>query len=245
MVFLTFIFDPGTGNFACGDAILIDDSDDDCAPGDNLCKKETSQKLADVEHSPLTGVDRVLKRKRSSPVNIVQSESDENYGGNVNPTIQTKQHHGLSLESNGSPHNHRSATYSPSALNDIEKQNTPLSHEEKMMTFQNSQKCVSMYRKMDHHSIEDISTSSASSESEDDGTPGVILGLLAEDSENGEIRRWTSEADMNAAFEQDLELCLHAVCALYRQHTSAGKSNEDSPFSNKRGFGKLDALKYG
>lgn len=234
MVFLTFIFDPGTGNFACGDTILIDDSDDDYAPGDNLCKKETPQKLADVEHSPLTGVDRVLKRKRSSPVNIGQSESDENYGGNVSPTIQTKQHHGLSLEPNGSPYNHRSATYIPSALN-----------EEKMMTFQNSQKCVSMYSKMDDHSIEDISTSSASSESEDDDTPGVVLSLVAEDNKNGEIRRWTSEADMNAAFEQDLELCLLAVCALYRQHTSAGKSNEDSPFSNKRGFSKLDAPRYG
>ncbi|KAG7013293.1 hypothetical protein SDJN02_26052 [Cucurbita argyrosperma subsp. argyrosperma] len=55
--------------------------------------------------------------------------------------------------------------------------------------------------------------------------------------------KWEYEADMLAAFGKDPELCMKAVCALYRQQTSEEKVSKESLFSNKRGFSKFDAIK--
>ncbi|KAF3448671.1 hypothetical protein FNV43_RR09384 [Rhamnella rubrinervis] len=138
----------GGKKFASGDTILIDDSDDDCASRDIFCEKEISQKRADLEHSRMTGEEnrlRLLKRKRSSPVNIGESESDENYGGNPIPTIQMKQHQGLSLEPNGSPLNHCLQTDIPCAANHVEKL-TPSSHVEKIAAIRNSSSFINQFR---------------------------------------------------------------------------------------------------
>lgn len=245
LVVLTYVFIPGIGKFASGDTILIDDSDDDCAPRDILCEKEISQKLADLEHSHMTGKEnrlRVLKRKRSSPVNIGESESDENYGGNTIPTIQMKQHQGLSREPNGSALNQCLPTDIPCAGDHVEKLTTPSCHVEKMAAIRNSPSFINQFCRgeTDDYVIGDISSASES-ESEDDSIGCDIQSLVAKDNKNGEIRRWASETDMAAAFVKDLELCLHAVCALYRQHTSVGKSVEVSQISNNRGLNKLDA----
>ncbi|KAF3432874.1 hypothetical protein FNV43_RR23976 [Rhamnella rubrinervis] len=55
------------------------------------------------------------------------------------------------------------------------------------------------------------------------------------------ISKWEFEADMLAAFGKDPELCMKAVCALYRQQTSEEKICKGSLYSNHRGFSKFDA----
>lgn len=58
------------------------------------------------------------------------------------------------------------------------------------------------------------------------------------------ISKWEFEADMLAAFGKDPELCMKAVCALYRQQTSEEKICKGSLYSNHRGFSKFDARRY-
>ncbi|XP_062149268.1 uncharacterized protein LOC133857898 isoform X2 [Alnus glutinosa] len=53
--------------------------------------------------------------------------------------------------------------------------------------------------------------------------------------------KWEFEADMLAGFGKDTELCMKAVCALYRQQTSEEKSSKEAFYSNHRGFDKFDA----
>ncbi|KAE8077837.1 hypothetical protein FH972_016360 [Carpinus fangiana] len=53
--------------------------------------------------------------------------------------------------------------------------------------------------------------------------------------------KWEFEADIRAAFGKDTELCMKAVCALFRQQTSEEKSSKEAFYSNHRGFSKFDA----
>ncbi|ERN01761.1 uncharacterized protein LOC18429854 [Amborella trichopoda] len=55
--------------------------------------------------------------------------------------------------------------------------------------------------------------------------------------------KWDFEADMLAAFAKNPELCMKAVCALYRQQTSDEQSTKFSLHANSRGFNKFDAYK--
>ncbi|KAK6936721.1 hypothetical protein RJ641_033751 [Dillenia turbinata] len=56
-----------------------------------------------------------------------------------------------------------------------------------------------------------------------------------------QISGWEFEADMLSAFEKDPELCMRAVCALYRRQTQEEQSVKGTLFQNRRGFSKLDA----
>ncbi|XP_042505316.1 uncharacterized protein LOC122081950 isoform X2 [Macadamia integrifolia] len=53
---------------------------------------------------------------------------------------------------------------------------------------------------------------------------------------------WTFEADMLSSFQKDPELCMKAVCALYRQQTFEEKSIKGSLYLNNQGFNKFDAI---
>jgi len=53
--------------------------------------------------------------------------------------------------------------------------------------------------------------------------------------------KWEFEADILAAFGKDTELCMKAVCALFRQQTSEEKSSKEAFYTNHRGFSKFDA----
>ncbi|XP_062120240.1 uncharacterized protein LOC133834590 [Humulus lupulus] len=55
--------------------------------------------------------------------------------------------------------------------------------------------------------------------------------------------KWEFEADMLADFGKDTELCMKAVCALYRQQTSEEKISKGTLVYNNRGFSKVDALR--
>ncbi|XP_042480932.1 uncharacterized protein LOC122061615 isoform X2 [Macadamia integrifolia] len=54
---------------------------------------------------------------------------------------------------------------------------------------------------------------------------------------------WTYEADMLSSFQKDPELCMKAVCALYRLQTAEEKSMKGSLYLNNRGFSKFDAVR--
>ncbi|KAJ4955039.1 hypothetical protein NE237_011822 [Protea cynaroides] len=54
---------------------------------------------------------------------------------------------------------------------------------------------------------------------------------------------WTFEADMLSSFQKDPELCMKAVCAVYRQQTAEEKSLKGSLYLNNRGFSKFDAVR--
>ncbi|XP_021729025.1 nucleolar protein dnt1-like [Chenopodium quinoa] len=55
--------------------------------------------------------------------------------------------------------------------------------------------------------------------------------------------KWISEADMLSDFGKNPELCMKAVCAIYRQQTNEEKACKASIVSNGRGFSKFDATR--
>ncbi|OIT23878.1 PREDICTED: uncharacterized protein LOC109216482 isoform X1 [Nicotiana attenuata] len=54
---------------------------------------------------------------------------------------------------------------------------------------------------------------------------------------------WEFEGDMLAAFGKDPELCMRAVCVLYRQQTAEEKCSKETIFQNQRGFSQCDAYR--
>ncbi|CAI9768165.1 unnamed protein product [Fraxinus pennsylvanica] len=56
-------------------------------------------------------------------------------------------------------------------------------------------------------------------------------------------KKWDFEADMLADFGKHPEVCMKAVCALYRQQTSVEKSSKSAIVLNGRGFSQCDAFK--
>ncbi|XP_020251458.1 uncharacterized protein LOC109828885 isoform X2 [Asparagus officinalis] len=55
---------------------------------------------------------------------------------------------------------------------------------------------------------------------------------------------WHYEADMLASFSEDPEICMKAVCALYRQQTLEEQSVKGTIVVNNRGFNQCDAYRY-
>ncbi|KAK4277519.1 hypothetical protein QN277_015508 [Acacia crassicarpa] len=56
-------------------------------------------------------------------------------------------------------------------------------------------------------------------------------------------RKWEFEGDMLAAFGKDPQLCMKAVCTLYRQQTSEERTMKGSLHYNDRGFNNVDAFR--
>ncbi|PWA75047.1 hypothetical protein CTI12_AA246430 [Artemisia annua] len=54
-------------------------------------------------------------------------------------------------------------------------------------------------------------------------------------------RKWDLEGDMLADFGKDPELCMRAVCAIYRQQTADEKASQETRYRNGRGFSQFDA----
>lgn len=93
----------------------------------------------------------------------------------------------------------------------------------------------------------DISESDdGSNESEDLSDDNVdfneVLSKLRRS--RGHKVEWEFEADMLAAFGKDPELCMKAVCALYRKQTAEEKIGKFTCYSNRQGFSQCDALRY-
>ena len=58
-------------------------------------------------------------------------------------------------------------------------------------------------------------------------------------------KKWQYEADMLASFAENPEVCMKAICALYRQQTAEEQSMKEAIVANNRGFSQPDAFKYG
>ncbi|XP_020210307.1 uncharacterized protein LOC109795268 [Cajanus cajan] len=91
---------------------------------------------------------------------------------------------------------------------------------------------------------QDVQDSNKDSDSQDVSDGDVDFGkILSKIQRSKNTMKWEFEADMLAAFGKDPELCMKAVCALYRQQTSEEQMSKGALFSNRRGFSKLDAHK--
>ncbi|KAK8599422.1 hypothetical protein V6N13_077346 [Hibiscus sabdariffa] len=97
-----------------------------------------------------------------------------------------------------------------------------------------------------HSGQEDVSSGSgACSDSKEASNDEVDFDVIL-----SQIRRnkdhksdWKFEGELLAAFAKDPELCMKAVCALYRQQTSGEKLSKASLCQNQRGFSKFDAYR--
>ena len=75
-----------------------------------------------------------------------------------------------------------------------------------------------------------------------DGETGYadVIARLRRDKKPGE-HKWNLEGEMLAAFGKDPELCMRAVCVLYRFQTEGEKATRSSHVANGRGFSMADA----
>lgn len=96
-------------------------------------------------------------------------------------------------------------------------------------------------------STDDLSRNSdsvdASGESENTSDVKINYGEIMSKLRRNRDRnlKWEFEADMLADFGKDPELCMKAVCVLYRQQTSEEKCCKGTIYSNQRGFSQCDA----
>ncbi|KAL1206679.1 hypothetical protein V5N11_027239 [Cardamine amara subsp. amara] len=81
-------------------------------------------------------------------------------------------------------------------------------------------------------------------EEESDGETGYA-DVMSRLRRNKKIKKmkWEYEADMLADFGKDIELCMRAVCVLYRFQSEDEKLSWSSHHSNGRGFSKFDAAR--
>ncbi|RWV93285.1 hypothetical protein GW17_00044274 [Ensete ventricosum] len=86
-------------------------------------------------------------------------------------------------------------------------------------------------------------SSENSSSKEEEGSDLDLDNVLANIRREKGTKVWEFEADMLASFSKDPELCMKAVCALYRQQTSDEQSVKGTLVTNRRGFSKIDALR--
>ncbi|KAI3830571.1 hypothetical protein MKW92_002758, partial [Papaver armeniacum] len=84
----------------------------------------------------------------------------------------------------------------------------------------------------------------SSSDSEDSKCIDLSYKQVLEKLKQSRLResKWQFEADMLSSFEEDPELCMKAVCTLYRQQMSCKNSETRSSCSTNRVFNKYDAL---
>ncbi|CAN8244478.1 unnamed protein product [Cochlearia groenlandica] len=86
-------------------------------------------------------------------------------------------------------------------------------------------------------------TSEEEETEEESGYYADIMSRLRREKKPEEKRKWEYEADMLADFGKDLELCMRAVCVLYRFQTEGEKLTSSSHVCNGRGFSRFDAIR--
>lgn len=93
------------------------------------------------------------------------------------------------------------------------------------------------------NSSDDSGSDESSGESEDSSDGKIDFSEILSNLHRKKDKKlkWEFEADMLADFGKDIELCMKAVCALYRQQTSAEKISRGTLCYNSRGFSKFDA----
>ncbi|KAK4400929.1 hypothetical protein Sango_1199000 [Sesamum angolense] len=106
------------------------------------------------------------------------------------------------------------------------------SHEEKSGTVCDSQTPLQKF-----NALKDGYTTDSEDESCSDSCMDELIANLESEKLT---KKWMFEADMLRAFQEDVELCMNAVCALYRQQFFTGKSAHGS---SKHGvFSHIDSI---
>ncbi|MCD7453878.1 hypothetical protein HAX54_022556 [Datura stramonium] len=90
-------------------------------------------------------------------------------------------------------------------------------------------------------SVAEYSVTDSEYISESDSDYGEIISRIRRN--KSDKLEWEFEGDMLAAFGKDPELCMKAVCVLYRQQTSEEKCSKETIFHNQRGFSQWDAFR--
>ncbi|KAH8488162.1 hypothetical protein H0E87_024010 [Populus deltoides] len=224
------------------DIIEIHDSDDDSSSSATLSRKKLTkqgyQHEADLGLEDVNNETILLKRKRNSP-----SNSKDDSCGIKEPRATKCQV--LIQGPESAPVNYCAATTMFSGSDDRRnifnqsRQSPAILRQsgEKITVGQNSQ----IHRRELVLDGSDGEQSSGSSDSDDFDFPTDFSTTPA----NRIHKKWKSEADMVAALEQDVELRLRAVCALFGQQAAVQKSsNFVSTFQNQ-GFDEVDAARYG
>ncbi|OWM75566.1 uncharacterized protein LOC116195990 [Punica granatum] len=222
---------PGITKPVITSTINIYDSDDDVErdtvhrPSYTCVRNQGNSKSSDSARD----ISSVPTPKRKRATRVVSSDSDSDDDDHV-PISRLKKLHVSELSNNGAEHSRVISTTvevdedDDSELEDVESD----SEGESLDGFIVSDG-------------DDASTGSeAVSDSETDFEDVISTIRRKRDCKSSE---WKFEGDMLAAFGKVPELCMKAVCALYRQQTADERVSKETFYCNGRGFSKFDALR--
>lgn len=225
------------------DIIEINDSDDDSSSSATLSGKKLTkqgyQHEADLGLEDVNNETKLLKRKRTSP-----SNSKDDSGGIKEP--RAKKCQVLIQGPESAPVNYCAATTMFSGSDDRrnifnQSRQAPTilrQYEEEIRVGQNSQ----IQQRELVLDGSDGEQSSSSSDSDDFDFPNDSM-VIKPTQANRIHKKWKSEADMVATLEQDEELRLRAVCALFGQQAAVQKSSNFTSTFQNQGFDKVDATR--
>lgn len=225
------------------DIIEINDSDDDSSSSATLSGKKLTkqgyQHEADLGLEDVNNETKLLKRKRTSP-----SNSKDDSGGIKEP--RAKKCQVLIQGPESVPVNYCAATTMFSGSDDRrnifnQSRQAPTilrQYEEEIRVGQNSQ----IQQRELVLDGSDGEQSSSSSDSDDFNFPTDSTAIKPTQA-NRIHKKWKSEADMVATLEQDEELRLRAVCALFGQQAAVQKSSNFMSTFQNQGFDKVDATR--
>ncbi|KAF2313426.1 hypothetical protein GH714_010935 [Hevea brasiliensis] len=243
----------GSGKPNKAEIVQIIDSDDDSCP----CEILGTEEMATTKHSGQAVAENgtgtgVLKRKWASSVNKGESGNEEKDNAqDADDSCTTGKHNITKLQKiicmcNSSPAKNCSAAAMSYETNNSGREFTP-SKPAFLLQFEKKMGADNKSQNQKGDPFMDGSDSSSSSDSEYEWDLSVDFSRMNKSWQrgqgNGANKRWELEADMIATFEKDGELCMEAVCALYRQQTSVRKSICGSSSSENRGFNKLAATR--
>lgn len=225
------------------DIIEINDSDDDSSSSATLSGKKLTKQ--GYQHEAGLGLEdvnnetKLLKRKRTSP-----SNSKDDSGGIKEP--RTKKCQVLIQGPESAPVNYCAATTMFSGSDDRrnifnQSRQAPTilrQYEEEIRVGQNSQ--IQQRELVLDGSDGEQSSSSSDSDDFDFPTDSMVIKTTQA---NRIHKKWKSEADMVATLEQDEELRLRAVCALFGQQAAVQKSSNFTSTFQNQGFDKVDATR--
>ncbi|KAI3963322.1 hypothetical protein MKW98_022744, partial [Papaver atlanticum] len=205
------------------------------------CEDYESIFKEDITLVPLSSIS---KRSRSAETVISRSEST------VDDTIPVGSHKSLILlrqcqEKNSFPestllnHLHMSNNPCPKVGNPIFKNGKENVVEE--IGYESEGQCAGGIRVQCSYSLDSHDSSGDSEDSSNvDSSFHQALAMMKRNRLKNS--KWQFEADMLSSLEEDPELCMKAVCALYRQKFTMEKLMTGSSHSNNRSFNEYDAL---
>ncbi|KAL0297546.1 UNVERIFIED_CONTAM: hypothetical protein Sradi_6806700 [Sesamum radiatum] len=226
---------------AAGNIIVLCDSDDEKPPNETACTPDRDTNVGENEMTFEKSV-----RTPSSSQRNKRNRTDFTEDSLVNLTTKRKRSISKSGKDNLPINEKKNQILKPTndgigpLQNNFPVKPTPSpishsvfrSHEEKSGTVCDSQTPLQKF-----NALKDGYTT----DSEDESCSDSCMDELIANLESEKLRKkWMFEADMLRAFQEDVELCMNAVCALYRQQFFTGKSAHGS---SKHGvFSHIDSI---